>query len=284
MKLLEIFEQIEHFASRGPWADKAVHIYNNQGLEDLFKYISKTKASEDLKVIKADFMANVGDFKTQDDAVDEFIEILDNVPTQLKATAGGGGGGAGGGAGGAGGGAAGGSAGGSSGGDGGAVSSGGDSGSADGGSSGDSSTTSSADSTPSDAPVSRGYIGLGSMAPYKSKSKKKKKKKKSNIQFGKGIYENVQQMEDRLSELEVALGQAREITRDIKRDDTHINILSKLGVLAEDVGLELDRYQESKVLQIHNQLESEIYELEEVFEDAIRDIKNQIEFEYDENI
>ena len=122
------------------------------------------------------------------------------------------------------------------------------------------------------------------MAPYKSKSKKKKKKKKSKIEFGKGIYENVEQMENRLYELESALGQAREITRDIKRDDTHINILSKLGVLAEEVGLKLDEYQESRVLQIHNQLESEIYELEEVFEDAINDIKNQIEFEYDENI
>ena len=223
---------------------------------------------------------------------EDVITLLQHfgIPVKLKASAGGGGGGAGGGGGGAGGGAgAGGSggagAGGSAGGTSGATSSGGDSGSADGGSSGDSSTTSSADSTPSDAPVSRGYIGLGSMAPYKSKSKKKKKKKKSNIQFGKGIYENIQQMEDRLSQLEVALGQAREITRDIKRDDTHINILSKLGVLAEDVGLELDRYQESKVLQIHNQLESEIYELEELFEDAIRDIKNQIdELEYDENI
>ena len=55
--------------------------------------------------------------------------------------------------------------------------------------------------------------------------------------------------------------------------------------MAEEVGLELDNYQESRVLQVHNQLESEIYELEEVFLDAIRDIKNQIdELEYDEDI
>ena len=265
MKLLEIFENIDVFSSQGKWYDNAVKAYNDKGLEELFKYISKTKAIKDIKLIKKDFMSNIDDFKTQDEAVEEFLRILDSIPTKLKATAGGGGGGAGGG-------------------DGGGTSSGGDGGSADGGSTVDSGTTSS-DSTSSDAPVSRGFIGLGSIAPYKKSKKKKKKKKKSKIQFGKGIYENVQQMEDRLSQLEVALGQAREITRDIKRDDTHINILSKLGVLAEEVGLELDNYQESRVLQVHNQLESEIYELEEVFQDAIRDIKNQIdELEYDEDI
>ena len=70
---------------------------------------------------------------------------------------------------------------------------------------------------------------------------------------------------------------AKEINKNMKRDDTHINILSQLGVLAEDVGLQLDSYQESKVLQLHNQLESACYELEEVFEDAIRDVQNKLE-------
>jgi len=279
MKLTEIFEKIETYASRGPWADKAIEIYNSKGLNSLFKYIQKTKSKSSIKVIKQDFFSDTEKFKDQDEAVLEFIEILDSLPITLNAEAGGGGAG--------GGGAGGGGAAGGTGGTGGATggtSSGGDGGSADSGSTGDSGTTSS-DSTPSsDAPVSRGYIGLGSMAPYKSKNKKKKKKKAS-FKFGQGIYENIQQMENRLSQLEVALGQAREITRDIKRDDTHINILSKLGVLAEEVGLELDNYQESRVLQVHNQLESEIYELEEVFLDAIRNIKNQIdELEYDEDI
>jgi hypothetical protein len=205
------------------------------------------------------------------------------IPMKLNAEAGGGGGAGGGGAGG--GGAGGGGAAGGTGGATGGTSSGGDGGSADGGSTGDSGTTSS-DSTPSDAPsmdAPRGYAFLGSMMP--TKKKKKKKKKKSKIKFGGSIYENVEQMKDRLSELEIALQRAKEINKNIKRDDTHINIISKLSVIAEEVGLELDGYQETQVLRLHNKLESACYELEEVFKDAIRDIKNQIdELEYDENI
>lgn len=87
----------------------------------------------------------------------------------------------------------------------------------------------------------------------------------------------IKQLQDREDALTSALGQAKEINKTMKRDDTHINILSQLGGLAEDVGLELDRYQESQVLQLHNQLESACYELEEVFEDALRDVRNRLE-------
>ena len=52
---------------------------------------------------------------------------------------------------------------------------------------------------------------------------------------------------------------ARDITRDIKYVDTHIEILLKLDRVAEDVGLELDKYDESKVLELKNELESAIY-------------------------
>ena len=292
MKLKELFEQIEHFASKGPWADKAIEIYNSKGLDDLFKYISMTKAPEDVKIIKQDFKANVEDFRTQDEAVEEFIEILDNVPTQLKATAGGGGGGGaggggagGGGAGGGAGGSGGASAGGSTGGTGGATSSSGDGGSADGGSSGDSSAPSS-DSAPSDAPAPRagGYF-FGSMSPYKKSKKKKKKKKSSSFKFGQGVYENKDAMEDKVWDLKGALEDARSITKTIKYADMHVEIISKLSNLAEEHGLELDEYQERQVYQAKNTLESEIYQLEEVFEEAIRDLQNKIdELEYDENI
>ena len=268
MKLKELFEQIEHFASKGPWADKAIEIYNSKGLDDLFKYISMTKAQEDIKIIKQDFTADLGDFSTQDEAVEEFIEILDNVPTQLKATAGGGGGGGAGG-----------------GGTGGATSSGGDGGSADGGSSGDSSAPSS-DSAPSDAPAPRagGYF-FGSMSPYKKSKKKKKKKKSSSFKFGQGVYENKDAMEDKVWDLKGALEDARSITKTIKYADMHVEIISKLSNLAEEHGLELDEYQERQVFQAKNTLESEIYQLEEVFEEAIRDLQNKIdELEYDENI
>ena len=95
-----------------------------------------------------------------------------------------------------------------------------------------------------------------------------------NLQENQAVIKQLQDREDALTR---ALGRAKEINKNMKRDDTHINILSQLGVLAEDVGLQLDSYQESKVLQLHNQLESACYELEEVFEDAIRDVQNKLE-------
>jgi len=58
--------------------------------------------------------------------------------------------------------------------------------------------------------------------------------------------------------------------------------ISKLGGIAEEVGLELDEYQERQVFDAKNKLESSIYELEEVFTDAIRNISNKIDdLEYD---
>ena len=42
-------------------------------------------------------------------------------------------------------------------------------------------------------------------------------------------------------------------------------------------GLQIDDYQERKVFQAKNQLESEIFELEEVFKEAIKNIDNKIE-------
>lgn len=87
----------------------------------------------------------------------------------------------------------------------------------------------------------------------------------------------ISKLEDKKFDLESALGQAREITRDIKRTDIHVEIVSKLGTLAEEHGLQLDSYDENAVFQAKNKLESAIYQLEEVFEDAIRDVSNKID-------
>ena len=95
--------------------------------------------------------------------------------------------------------------------------------------------------------------------------------------------EKISKLENKKSDLEIALSSAREITKTIKYVDTHVEIVSKLSGIAEDVGLELDKYDESKVLELKNALESAIYQLEEPFEDAIRDIQNQIdELDYEE--
>ena len=183
---------------------------------------------------------------------------------RLDAEAGASGGGAGGG------GAAGGTGGASAGGDGGSTGSSGDSGSADGGSSGDSSTP-SADSTPSDAPVSRGFIGFGSIAPYK-KSKKKK------FKYGDGIYEA---SEEELQKFELALQKAREITKQIKYDRLPNDIIIKIDSMAEELGIpesEIDMYTRD-VYKAKNNLESAVYELESIFADKVREIQNKLDDE-----
>ena len=89
--------------------------------------------------------------------------------------------------------------------------------------------------------------------------------------------ELLSKLEDKKSDLESALDQARQKTKEIKYHDPHVEIISKLRSIAEEVGLELDEYQERQVYQAKNNLESAIYELEEVFKDAIRDISNKID-------
>jgi hypothetical protein len=93
------------------------------------------------------------------------------------------------GAGGGGGGASGGA---SAGGDGGAATGGGDSG---GDAGGDVGGADPGDAPTMDAPVSRGFLGIGTLAPYKKK-KKKKKKKTSSVKFGGSIYETIEAMQD----------------------------------------------------------------------------------------
>ena len=89
--------------------------------------------------------------------------------------------------------------------------------------------------------------------------------------------EELSKLEDKKYDLESALDRAREITKTIKYVDTPIEIMSKLGTLAEEHGLELDSYDENKVLEAKRELESAIYQLEEVFEDAIRGLSNKID-------
>lgn len=89
--------------------------------------------------------------------------------------------------------------------------------------------------------------------------------------------EELSRLEDKKYDLESALDRARQITKTIKYVDTPTEIMSKLGTLAEEHGLELDSYDENKVLEAKRELESAIYQLEEVFKDAIRDLSNKID-------
>lgn len=91
------------------------------------------------------------------------------------------------------------------------------------------------------------------------------------------VADKVEQMKNKLYNKEQALETARSITKDIKYANTHMEIISKLSTLAEEHGLVLDKYQERRVFEVANKLESEIYELEEVFKDSIRDLRNKID-------
>lgn len=94
----------------------------------------------------------------------------------------------------------------------------------------------------------------------------------------------LQQLEAKRDEMESALGRAREITKQIKYADTHMQIVTAMGSLADDLGIpesELDYYSR-QVFEAKNKLESAIYEMEEIFEDPLRDLNNKIdEIEYD---
>ncbi|MDA8847117.1 hypothetical protein N9J02_00625 [bacterium] len=96
----------------------------------------------------------------------------------------------------------------------------------------------------------------------------------------KTLHENqkvIDKLEDKKFDLERALDDARDITKTIKYADMHVDIITNISTLAEKHGIEIDEYQERKVFEAKNKLESEIYELEEVFKEAIRDIDNKID-------
>ena len=79
--------------------------------------------------------------------------------------------------------------------------------------------------------------------------------------------------------LEFAQSEARDITKAIKYENTTSEIMIGLSGLAEKLGIdekELDYY-ESRVRDAKNQLESAVYEMEEVFADKYRDVRNKID-------
>ena len=167
--------------------DKSNYIVNGHHRYD----VARELEMERVKVIKVN--------ATIEDLIDHYSHKASDEPaSELYANAGGGGGGggAGGGAGGggaAGGAAAGGSAGASAGGGSAPAAGGGDSGGTDAG--GDVGGADPGDAPAMDAPVSRGFFGIGTMAPYKKK-KKKKKKKSLSVKFGGSIYETLEAAQD----------------------------------------------------------------------------------------
>ena len=86
-----------------------------------------------------------------------------------------------------------------------------------------------------------------------------------------------------LQKAEYARDDARATTKNIKYDDTAIEIISKVSMIADELSdaetiKELE-YLENAVFQAKNDLESAVYGLEEPFDDLIRTLQNKIDDE-----
>ena len=94
-----------------------------------------------------------------------------------------------------------------------------------------------------------------------------------------GIKAEIERLQPIADKLEFGKDEARDITKAIKYENTTSEIMIGLGGLADKLGIderELDYY-ESRVREAKMQLESAIYEMEELFEDKYRDVANKIE-------
>jgi hypothetical protein len=76
--------------------------------------------------------------------------------------------------------------------------------------------------------------------------------------------------ENRLAQLEMALSQARQATKNIKYDNTVNDIIAEIQSLAQKYGMDAKsvKWAVSDVIEAKNNLESAVYGLEEVFKDA----------------
>jgi hypothetical protein len=91
--------------------------------------------------------------------------------------------------------------------------------------------------------------------------------------------EDAGDLQQRLSTLESAMVKARNITKAIKYDGTVSDILVSIRQLAENAGIDARdlTYAENEVFDAKKQLESAIYGLDEIFEDAIQNLQYQIQ-------
>ena len=96
--------------------------------------------------------------------------------------------------------------------------------------------------------------------------------------------ELISKLEDKKSSLEIALSNARAETKNIKYADMHMEIVNAVSNIAEEHGIAMDEFNIDQVFRAKYKLDSAIYQLEEDFEEAIRDISNKIdELEYGED-
>ena len=102
------------------------------------------------------------------------------------------------------------------------------------------------------------------------------KESQESLEAKKAQLEKLEQSADKM---ESALSNARAATKDIKYLNLPSEITIKLSNIAEEVGIdekELDYYAD-KVREAQRRLESAVYEMEEVFEDRVRDLNNAVD-------
>ena len=91
MKLYEIYtnEKIEVFGPRSPWFTKAIELYNAEekrsgqaeALKAIIRYVAETKTPHDIAMAQQDYDSDAGEYKTQDEAVEEWLMFFDDIPS-----------------------------------------------------------------------------------------------------------------------------------------------------------------------------------------------------------
>ena len=89
--------------------------------------------------------------------------------------------------------------------------------------------------------------------------------------------EKLNQLQDLEWQLDSALDSVRDITKQIKYNDVPSEIVSEIENLANELDITYYSYQINDVWSAIHNLESAIYNLEEIFEDALSDVRYKIE-------
>ena len=139
-----------------------------------------------------------------------------------------------------------------------------------------------------DKPIAAPVAPASPVAPApKSDVNPELQKRLAARKAGKPVYSGgLEEGADRQAELEMALQKARQITKQIKYDDTATDIIVQIQMLAEKFNIDKDSLESAidDVYNAKNQLESAVYGLDEVFEEALQQSRWDDDEILDENL
>jgi hypothetical protein len=139
-----------------------------------------------------------------------------------------------------------------------------------------------------DKPIAAPVAPASPVAPApKSDVNPELQKRLAARKAGKPVYSGgLEEGEHRQAELEMALQKARQITKQIKYDDTATDIIVQIQMLAEKFNIDKDSLESAidDVYNAKNQLESAVYGLDEVFEEALQQSRWDDDEMLDENL